>query len=95
MPIYVHGFIWALVGLVLPFLWGLSDLVFMHSRSPAFSSDLYWNFLYVTYPTLLLPESSVILQIRPYLNACLYGGVAVAIIGTQRWLKGRRASGLR
>jgi hypothetical protein len=95
LPIYVHGLIWAAVGFVVPVFWGLLELVFMHSRNPIFSSKMYWNLVYITCPPWLLPDNSASLLITPLLNACIYGGLALAIIGTLRWLKGRSELHLR
>ncbi len=91
MPIYVHGLIWAAVGFAVPVFWGVLSFIFFNAPN-SWWTDAYWYLVYITCPSWLVPETSASWLITPILNACLYGSVALIIVGIWRGLRARKIS---
>jgi hypothetical protein len=88
MSIRKHGLIWAVVGLGVPIFWGALSFILFNAPN-SWWTDMYWNLVYITCLSRLLPEYSASWVITPILNAVLYGAVAMAAVSISRTLRHR------
>jgi hypothetical protein len=86
MTIRKHGMIWAAVGFGVPVFWGVLGFILFNAPN-SWWTDMYWNLVYITCPSWLLSETAASWLITPILNACLYGVVAMAVVGMSRELR--------
>ena len=76
---------WAVIGFLVPVFWGALGFIFFNAPESRWT-DRFWALVYITCPPWLIPETSLTpgWVIAPILNACLYGSIAMVIVGMRR-----------
>jgi hypothetical protein len=60
------------IGALVPIFWGLVSFIYFGTPNSRWT-DLFWNVVYITCPSWLLPENNWSILTTPLANAVLYG----------------------
>jgi hypothetical protein len=66
----------ALIGFFVPIFWGVAGFILFNLRE-GLLSRIFWGLVYFTCPFWSLPADLIFTILTPFLNAALYGGLAL------------------